>query len=101
MQFKATSAFILRGDRIRKGAVVDLTEEEAQVHAGEVKSLEAPAPEPEPQPEKALDEMTAAELKAKAAELGLSTTGSKADLVERITLHQDGADEEEISNDNE
>jgi hypothetical protein len=80
-----------RLDRIEKGAVIDLTEDEAFNLADAVVPFvdESAAPVVE-EVEPAIEDMTLDQLKAKATALGLKTTGSKADLTERITLHLSG-----------
>ncbi len=94
MQYLTTCAVLIKGDRVVKGAVVELDPVVAEnygsdlVAVGKVPKEEAPAPTPL----KPLAEMTAEELKAKAEELGLSKSGSKADLLERITLHLEGGE---------
>lgn len=86
-------ALSIRGDRIEKNTEIELTAEEAanfdpkdlelvDGNSGAVE-IEAEAPVP-------LEEMTSAQLKARAKELGLSAGGSAADLRERITLHLEG-----------
>ena len=80
------------------GEVIDVTSEELANIADVVVPVndvvaEAPAEEVE---EKPVDQMSLDELKAKAEELGLSKSGSKADLIERITLHQQDTPAEEV-----
>lgn len=81
-------ALSIKGTRIEKGQEIELDEDYAKglggdlVKAGEVAETEAP----EKAEEKSIDELTLSELKAKAESLGLSTKGSKADLIERINL---------------
>jgi hypothetical protein len=89
MQYLTTCAVLIKGDRVVKGTIVELDPEEAKRYGSDLEPVKevAKVQEPEPTPEKPLDEMTADELRAKAGELGLSKSGSKADLIERITLH--------------
>jgi hypothetical protein len=89
MQYLTTCAVLIKGDRVVKGTVVELEPEAAKNYGSDLEPVGAvtEAQVPEPTPEKPLDEMTADELRAKAEELGLSKSGSKADLIERITLH--------------
>lgn len=97
MLYTTTCAISYKGDRVRKGVVLDLTAEEAANLGSDVVLVEAPAPEPEAEPEKALEDMTSSELKELASSLGLSASGTKADLYERIKLHREGANDEVIS----
>ncbi len=91
MQYRTTCAISFKGDRVRPGTIVEMDAATAANYAGSVVPVDTtPAPDPAPEEEKELAEMTAAELKEKAAALGLSTSGSKADLLERITLHLAG-----------
>jgi hypothetical protein len=99
MLYKTTCAVVLKGDRIEKGKVVDLSLEEATRLGTDVVPVEAETKaEPVPTPEKPLEEMNHAELKEKAKELNLKQSGSIADLRERITLHLEG--KEELTDDN-
>jgi len=85
-----TLAAIAYGGRIEKGSIVELPEEVAAAFGPEyVQPFSGAVPEDnaDTTADKALDELSLAELKAKAKELGLSTSGSKADLAERIQLH--------------
>lgn len=86
MLYKTNYPVAIRLDRIEKGQEIELTEEEAFNLGDAVSLVTGPAPEPVAAPEKAVADMSLSELKAKAAELGLSASGSKADLVDRITL---------------
>lgn len=107
MKYQTKRAMFIKGDRVARGQEVELTKEEAApflahlIPAGEAEAASEPAPAPAE--EKSLEDMSAAELKEKAAELGLSTSGTKADLQERITLHLEGGGEEEegLSDDND
>ncbi len=90
---------LIRGDRVEKNTNVDMEPEEAKRFGDDLLPLEAePVEEPESTPEKPLAEMNHEELKAKAEKLGLSKSGTKADLQERITLHLEG--EEELQDNN-
>jgi hypothetical protein len=88
MEVKANCAIIFRGGRVRKGEVFEATAEEA-AHLGSdvspVVSEEAPAAEIN-LADLSLDEMTYAQLQARAKELELSASGTAADLRERIAL---------------
>ena len=88
MQYKTTCAVLIKGDRVAKDKVVELSHEEAKRLGGDVALVEAETKaEPVATPEKPLDDMSHDELKAKAEALGLKKSGSIADLRERITLH--------------
>ena len=95
MQYRTTCAVLIKGDRVEPGTVVELEPEKAKNYGSDLVPLtaEAEVQEPEPEPEKPLDEMTADELRTKAEELGLSKSGTKADLLERIALHLEGGEE--------
>lgn len=88
MLYKTMRAIIFRGDRVEKGREIDLSEEDAARLGDDVTPAVADAAPAEPEPEVALEDMTLKQLKAKAEALGLSTEGTKADLLERIKLHQ-------------
>lgn len=91
MQYVTNCAVIFKGDRVGKGVIVDMQAEEAAAYGDQLSPVGAtPTVEVANEPEKALDEMSAAELKEKAAALGLKTTGSKADLLDRISLALSG-----------
>lgn len=89
MLYSAKAAIIHKGDRVARGAEIELSADEAAIYGSDVspvnaQPVEAPAPKLETI---ALDELSFSQLKDRAKELGLSATGSKADLQERITLH--------------
>lgn len=108
MRYITNVALQVRGDRIEKGSEIELSADEAKVFdPADITAVDV-IPEPEPEPalaDKPVAEMNLAELKARAKELGLSASGSKADLEERIQLHlsaaeggsQEPTDEEEES----
>ena len=107
MQYRLNVALLIRGDRAERGAFVELSDEEvAALDPADIIALsDLPIDEPEEEIVVPFEEMTGAQLKDHAAMLGLSATGSKADLQERIRLHleanPDGAEpEEEITNAN-
>lgn len=102
---------IIKGDQVKPGQEVELTSDEARAFdpsdlspsdgshvpsgkeeydlaTGKRVNNEPEPPKLDPVAEKPLEEMNQKELQAKAKELNLSTSGSKADLMERITLHQ-------------
>lgn len=89
MRYVTTCPLAINGDRVEAGTEVELSLKDAARF--DVKDLQPvstePVAVPEPEPEVAVVDMTLAQLKAKATELELITTGSKADLTERITLH--------------
>lgn len=85
-------ALSIKGDRIERGTEIELTAVEAAnldpnditpvgAVVAESKVEEAPV---------SVEDMNLDQLKAKAKELGLSASGSKADLKERIELHEKG-----------
>ena len=81
---------IAHGGRVERGTEIELTEEHAANYGSHhVELVTASSKAKAEVEEKAIDKMTVAELRIKAEELGLETTGSKADLVDRITLSQD------------
>jgi hypothetical protein len=107
MRYITNVALHIRGDRFEKGSEIELSAEEAKAFdPADVTAIDAiPGPEPEPVlADIPLEEMTLADLKARAKELGLSASGSKADIEERIRLQLDGSDgteEEELPEDNQ
>lgn len=84
---------IAHSGRVERGEVVLLTEDEASNFTAANVELVIPVPVEEVKPEKTIDDMELQELKAKAEALNLSTTGSKADLQERIALAEQPAPE--------
>lgn len=104
-RFITNVALAIKGDRVEKGTEIELTAEDAaNIDPADITAVESiPAPEPEAEPVVVpVEDMSLAELKDRAKELGLSTAGSKADLQERIALHVPGTEgkepEEEITN---
>lgn len=94
MKYKTTCAILIKGDRVEKGQIVDISPEMAKHLGSDVVPVEAEKKaEPVATPEKPLEEMNHAELKEKAKELNLKQSGSIADLRERITLHLEGKKE--------
>lgn len=76
------------GGRREKGEILDLSKAEADNFGAEyVKEVGASEAIKKTVEKKPVDKMTLKELQAFAKELELDTAGSKADLVERITLH--------------
>jgi hypothetical protein len=100
MRYITNCALQIRGDRVEKGSEIELSAKEAAgFDPADITAVDAI---PEPEPERKLsdtpvDEMSAADLKAYAGELGLSASGSKADLLERIKLHLEGGLSEEVT----
>lgn len=80
--------------RLERGATVELTDEEAINYGPEYVALvtASKAKVEEVVEEVPLAKQTVAQLRITAEELGLETTGSKADLLERITLAQADAE---------
>jgi hypothetical protein len=91
-RYRTNVALSLKGDRIERGAEIELSAEEvAQLDPADISPVDAaPAPSEEAPAEVPLEEMSQAQLKARAKELGLSQSGSNADLRERIMLHLAG-----------
>lgn len=91
MQHQTTCTIAYKGDRVPTGTVIELTADEAKNFGASVVPFDStPGVAPEPEPEVAVEDMSVDQLKDKAKELGLKATGSKADLIERITLHVQG-----------
>jgi len=90
MRYRTNVALAIKGDRVAKGTEIELSAEQAKrFDPADITPVDQI---PEPEPEIALssiplDEMTYEQLKARAKELGLSASGSKADIQERIRLH--------------
>jgi hypothetical protein len=93
MRYIALVALSIDGTRVEKGGEIDLSPESAARYdkADLVPAEEAVEDKPEVEaPPVALADMTLDQLKEKAKELALSTTGSKAAVLERIQLHLEG-----------
>ncbi len=74
------------GGRLERGETVEMTDEEASAFApGMLKSAGTVAPKADEEVV-AVADMNLTQLRAKAKELELDASGSKADLIERITL---------------
>lgn len=98
MPYKTNVAISYLGDRVPKGTVIEMDKETAKNLGDDVTFVAGEGEEEteeEVVEEKPLEEMSLAELKAKAETLGLAKSGSMADLKERITLHLQGGGEEE------
>ena len=89
MLYKANVPMIVKSEYIKKGEEFEaMPEEMAHYDSADFSPVvEVPEVAPEPEVEVPLEEMNKDQLQAKAKELGLSGAGSKADLLERITLH--------------
>lgn len=99
MLYLTNVALQIMGDRVEKGTEIELSEKEAKrFDPADITPVSAIEEEPEEveTPEVPIEEMTAEQLKAKAKELDLKTGGSKADLIERITLHLEAPEEENV-----
>lgn len=96
MRYKTKVALSIKGSRVEKNTEVELSPEEAAPYGDDLTPIDAIPAEPEASPEAPLEEMGLTELKAKAKVLGLSTSGSKAAILERITLHLADRPEEDL-----
>ena len=73
------------GGRVERGEVILLTESEALNFGANVSPVISEKVEVKVE-EVSIEKLSLLELRAKAKELDLSTSGSKADLIERISL---------------
>lgn len=88
MLYKTTCPLAIKGSRVEKGTEVELSKEElASIDPADITLVVDVVEVPEVIVEVAIEEMDIDQLKAKAKTLGLKSTGSKADLIERITLN--------------
>jgi len=95
MLYETTCAILWKGDRVVAGTELEMSAEEAARLGGNVVPAGEAVAETEPEVvEKALEDMSKAELEEAAAERDLSTSGTKAELIERIQLHDQAPDEE-------
>ena len=87
-KYITTCALSVKGTRIEKGQEIELDDDFAKGLAGDLIKVgdEVVTETPTQAVEVATEELSLDQLKAKAKELGLSTRGSKADLIERISL---------------
>ena len=88
--YRTNVALSVKGDRIERGSEIELSAAEAaNLDPADITLVSRiPAPEPEaPAEDVAVEDMSLPQLKARAKEIGLATSGSKADLIERITLN--------------
>lgn len=104
MLYRTRVALAIKGCRVEPGTEIDLTQEAAARYGDDLTEVtgESVAPAPEETVDVPLEEMSHAELKDKAKALGLPVGGSKADLIERITLApapEEAVDEEELVED--
>lgn len=87
--YKTLVALAIDGDRIPRGSEIELSADQVAhfdpADLALVSSIDAP--EEKETVAVPLEEMSHAQLKERAMELGLSASGSKADLQERIALH--------------
>lgn len=88
-RFITNVALSIRGERVEKGTEVELSNQDwPHFDPRDITPLDDVIEEaPASAVETPIEEMSHAELKERAKELGLSATGSKADLQERISLH--------------
>lgn len=99
MRYITEAALSIAGDRIERGQEIELTDEQAAQVADLIVPIEG-APEPtEPSQKEEVSDMTLGELRDKAKALGLTTSGSKADLLERIALAEGAPEPTEPSQD--
>jgi hypothetical protein len=89
MLYKAKVPMIVKAEYVKKGDEFEATPEDMAHYDQEDFSPvdTTPVAPPEPELDVPIEEMNQKQLQAKAKELGLSGSGSKADLLERITLH--------------
>lgn len=104
MLYETNCAILFKGSRVERGSQVEMTEDEAaslgeDVKRAVVKSSEQS--EDDTHAEKALEEMSFAELKAAAEARGLAKGGSMADLIDRIKLHDESSDGDEDGDDSD
>jgi hypothetical protein len=88
MLFITNVAIIFKGDRFEKNTPIEMTADEAARFGDDLIADGGVVEEVvEVVDDTPIEEMSVDQLKAKAKALGLKATGSKADLLERITLH--------------
>lgn len=94
MRYKTTCAILWKGDRVVAGTELEMSEADAANLGGNVvavgESAAASKPAEETAPETALEDMTKEQLVAEAKKRELPTTGTKADLIDRIKLFDAG-----------
>lgn len=100
--YKLNSSLSIFGERVPRGSEIELTDEQvAHFDPSDITLVSATV---EPVAEAIvvpIEEMSHLQLKEHAGQLGLSTAGSKAALLERIQLHltapaEEGVAEEEV-----
>lgn len=89
MLYKTNVPMVINGDYFKRGSEIELSDEEFKKYdTADLSPVVAVVEvEPEPEIEVPLGDMIFDQLKAKAKELGLSSSGSKAAVLERINLH--------------
>ena len=100
--YRTNAALSVRGDRVERGAEIELSDAEvANLDPADLSLASGtPSTVDEAPGVVALEDMTHTQLKEYAKELGLGASGSKADLQERIALHLTTiVNETEITND--
>ena len=106
MLYRTNCALIIKGDRVAKGKEVELEPAVAANFGDDLSPANDAIEEVAPiEDAPAVADMSVAELKARAESLGISKSGSKAALQERITLAEAGGaateEEEELADDNQ
>jgi len=85
-QYKVATALLIKGEKHRAGAVVELSEADAARYGTALVPVAAAAPAA-PAPEATpVEKLTKAQLVAACEANGLSAEGTKADLLERLKL---------------
>lgn len=89
MRYTALNALSYKGTRVERGEVIDIDPElAASIGSDSLKPFEEEKIVEEPKVENPnLSVMSKQELVELADSLGLKSSGTKADLVERLTLH--------------
>lgn len=108
MLIKILNSIAILGDRIERGAIVNVSDHllsnidknDYEVINGKA-GVSATSNESEDESEEDLENLSTEQLKAKAKNLGLKTSGSKKDLVERINLFLSSSEEEEDESEEE
>src|SRR5689334_21326561 len=95
MRYVTNVALSIHGSRVEKQTEIELTDEQAaNFGPADLSPVDKASTGEEPAPaDVAVEDMTADQLKAKAKELGLASTGTKAAILERIQLHLEGKEE--------
>lgn len=98
MLYKTTCAIVYKGERVDRGSVVEMSEKVAANFGGDVvkhNGEEEVVAEEATVEVKDIKDMSKDELVAEAEARGISTSGSKAALIDRITLHDASPDEDD------